>query len=331
MHNADHERGGPSRRAFVSLGAGAFVMALMPRFIRSGPELFRRTVPVMGTIADIGVVHRDAGAAEAAIDAAITALRHTESTMTWFRADSDVGRANDGAARDAVAVSPAVAGVVAQSLRWADATGGSFDPAIGRLVRAWGVDHRTSPPARDFIQRFVGRRLYREIEVGRSSGNDVLRFHDPDVALDLGGIAKGQGVDRAVSALRDRGIRNAIINVGGDLFAMGSSADGDAWRIGIRSPSDPAKITSSFEVRDRAVATSGDYEQGFVYMGRRYHHIIDPRTAEPRIVEAHSITVAADLCITADAAATALFGSTDVNVRAAMNRIAPDAVIVDAG
>jgi thiamine biosynthesis lipoprotein len=322
---------GPSRRAFLALGAGAFAVAVTPRFLHAGPRLYRRTVPVMGTIADIGVVHTDEAAARTAIGAAIDALNATENAMTWFRLDSEIGRANAHAARDGVPVSRETAVVIAQSLRWAEATGGAFDPAIGRLVRIWDVANSTSPPDASITQRFAGRALYTQVEVGRSGQRDIVRFHDDDVALDLGGIAKGHGVDRAVAALRDRGIRDAIVNVGGDLYAMGTSTDGDPWRVGIRSAAEPDRITSSFEVRDRGVATSGDYEQAFVHEGRRYHHLLDPRTGEPRLVESHSITIAADLCVTADAAATALFGPTDAGAIAALDRIAPDALIVDAG
>lgn len=330
MHATEGPRG-PDRRAFIALGIGAFAFAATPRFLRAGPRFHRRTVPLMGTIADIGVVHRDERTAQAAINAAIEALRSTENAMTWFRPDSEVGRANAIASRDGVAVSRETASVIAESLRWADATGGAFDPAIGRLVRIWDVAHNAEPPDPATIQRFAGRALHRHVEVGRSGELHIVRFHDADIALDLGGIAKGYGVDQAVTALRDHGIRSALVNVGGDLYAMGASADGDPWRVGIRSPSEPGRISATLEVQDRAVATSGDYEQAFVHDGRRYHHLLDPRTAEPRLVESHSITVAADLCVTADAAATALFGSTDAGTIAAIHRIAPDAVIADAG
>jgi thiamine biosynthesis lipoprotein len=331
MQTVDNGRSGPSRRAFVSLGIGAFAVAVTPRILRAGPRLYRRSVPVMGTVADIAVVHRDDATANAAIGAAIEALHRTESAMTWFRADSEVGRANAMAARDAVAVSSQTADVVSQSLRWAEATDGAFDPAIGKVVRTWDVTHRTEPPARRTTQRFAGRRLYRHVEVGTRQGRPALRFHDPDVALDLGGIGKGWGVDRATDALRDWGISDAIVNVGGDLRAIGCSADGDPWRVGIRSPDQPSRIRSTFDVHDQAVATSGDYEQAFLHQGRAYHHLLDPRTAEPRQARSHSITIAADLCVTADAAATALFGTADTDIVAAVQRIAPDAVIIDAG
>lgn len=329
--NNDGGRRGPGRREFLALGAGAFALAFAPGVLRGRARLVRRSVPVMGTVAEMAVVHRDERSAHRALDGAVSALVDVERAMTRFRADSDIGRANLAAARDAVTVSPETAHVVQAALRWAEGTDGRFDPAVGRLVAAWDVAHRTSPPPADVVARFAQRRLHRAVEVGTRGGASVLRFHDADVALDLGGIAKGFGVDRAVAALRDWGIRDAIINVGGDLYAMGSSLEGDPWRVGIRSGDEPGRIAQTLEVSDQAVATSGDYEQAFVHDGRRYHHLLDPVTAEPRRVDAHSLTVIADDCITADAAATALFGMERAAASRTLSSLAPGAILARTG
>ena len=135
-----------------------------------------------------------------------------------------------------------------------------------------------------------------------------VRLTDRDAAIDLGGIAKGYAVDRAADALRRRGIARGIVNVGGDLYAIGRSEDGDPWRVGIRSPADPGGLIGTLDVADAAVATSGDYERFFEYRGRRYHHLLDPETAAPRVSAAHSVTIRASSCMDADAAATAVFG-----------------------
>lgn len=331
--DAGHNGGGrkPGRREFIALGAGAFALAFAPGVLRGRARLVRRSVPVMGTVAELAVVHGDGRYAHGALDAAVSALIDVERTMTRFRDDSDIGRANLHAARDAVVVTWETAHVVEAALRWADATDGRFDPAVGRLVVAWDVARRTEPPAGEFVARYAGRRLHRAVEVGTLRGAPVLRFHDADVALDLGGIAKGFGVDRAAHALRDWGIRDGIVNVGGDLYALGTSLEGDPWRVGIRSGDDPARITGTVEVRDRAIATSGDYEQGFAYGGRRYHHLLDPATAEPRHADAHSLTISADSCLTADAAATALFGMSVDRMVGKLPSLAPDARLVRAG
>ncbi len=297
----------PSRRQLIALGVGAFVVAAAPFLRRRGVRLVRRTVPVMGTIAELGVVHDDAVAGHAAIDAAIAELRLVEWMMSRYSPTSDVGRANRLAVRDGVAVSPATVAVLEAAIAWAIASDGAFDPCIGRAVELWDVEHRTAPPSTGDVRRLAGRRLYRALDLDGGTRPRV-RLTDRDAAIDLGGIAKGYAVDRAADALRHRGIARGIVNVGGDLYAIGRSEDGDPWRVGIRSAADPDTLTGTLDVADAAVATSGDYERFFEYRGRRYHHLLDPETAAPRVAAAHSVTIRAASCLAADAAATAVFG-----------------------
>ena len=306
MTNPEYRR--PSRREFVALGVGAFVVAAAPGVIRPERRLIRRRVPVMGTVADVGVVHRDERLAQRAIGAAIAELRAVETTMTRFDPDSEVGRANRLAATRAVPVGAATAEVVADALDWARASAGAFDPTLGLAAELWDVKRRSSPPAPEDVRALAGAGLFRQLELGRSKGRPVLVFHDPAIRLDLGGIAKGYGVDRAVAALREWGVTDALVNVGGDLYAMGVSDDGDPWEVGVRDPDDAARLAATFRVSDRAVATSGDYQQYFEHRGRRYHHLLDPRTGEPRQTDVRSVTIAADRCSAADAAGTAVFG-----------------------
>lgn len=300
----------PSRRAFLSIGASAFVVAALPWAARRRPLVTRRTIPIMGTSAEIAVVHRDAAYAQGAIDAAFAEMWGVERAMSRFRPESDIGRANAAAADTPVLISAATARVIASALEWARATGGRFDPALGGAVALWDVGNREAPPAAGELRRYAGERLYREVELGWSGGSDVVLFRSPAVALDLGGIAKGYAVDRAVAALRTWGITGALVNAGGDLYALGRSPDGDPWEIGIRSPDVATDIAATLHAEDEAIATSGDYEQFFEYHGRRYHHLLDPATAAPHQVAARSLTIAAADCMTADAAATALFGAT---------------------
>jgi thiamine biosynthesis lipoprotein len=249
------------RRTLLTLGAGAFVAAALP-FARGRRVLVRRQLPVMGTLADLAVVHSSRRAAHRALDAACAELVHVDETMSRFRPDSDIGRLN--AARGAVRVGAPTAEVLAAALRWRDASDGQFDPCLGGSLALDGA---------------------RANAEGR---------------VDLGGIAKGFAVDRAVDALRRHGIAQALVNAGGDLFALGASENGDPWRIGVRDPHDPRRIATTLEVADRAVATSGDYLQP--------GHLIDPRTGRPHAGPRHSLTIAAATCMDADAAATALFG-----------------------
>ena len=330
MSSEDSDRR-PSRREFMALGVGALVVAATPGLLRPRRQAIRRTVPVMGTLADIAVVHRDPRYAQGAIDAAIAELRRVDTTMTRFSAHSDVGRANRGAARGPVAVGAGTAEVLAAALLWADRSDGAFDPCLGGAVELWDVAHRSAPPGAGEVRRFAGRRLYRSLELGRSGGEDVVVYHAPDLALDLGGIAKGFGVDRAAAALREWGIADALVNVGGDLQALGVSPEGDPWEVGVRDPHDATRLAARFRITDRAVATSGDYEQFFEHGGRRYHHLLDPATGEPRRAAGHSVTVAADRCVDADAAGTAVFGMDRDRAERVIAAVDPRATIVHLG
>ena len=313
------------RREFVGLGLGAFVAAAIPLARRRPAAVVRRAMPVMGTIAQFAVAHRDAARAQAAIDAASAELLWVERVMTRFTATSDVGRANRLARRDAVIVTPETAHVTAEALRWADAVDGRYDPALGALARLWDVNNRHEPPPDDRVDELAARRFHRAVEVGASAGRAMLRFHDGDAQLDLGSIAKGFGVDRAVSALRRHGIDSALVVAGGDLYALGAAPDGEAWEIGIQSPTDDRAIAGTLQLTDAAVATSGTYRQFFRHRGRRYHHLMDPFTARPRATAMQSLTIVADSVMHADAATTALFGLGEAEIARELARRLPGA------
>jgi thiamine biosynthesis lipoprotein len=118
-----------------------------------------------------------------------------------------------------------------------------------------------------------------------------------------------------------------VVEGGGDLYAMGRSERGSAWRVGIRSPKDPSRIDGMLEISDEAVATSGDYFRYFDYHHHRYHHIMDPSLAEPRLTQEHSVSVRAPRCITADVAATSVFGLDRAQADRLLARTAPGARI----
>ncbi len=320
----------PNRREFLALGVGAFLVAGLPFAARRTPRVIRRAHPVMGTIAEFAVVHGDARHAHAAIDAAMEELRHVERTMTRFTRTSDIGRANLAAPGVATLVSAETALVSAEALRWAAGTEGAFDPAVGRLVELWAVNTRHEPPPADAVTPLAHRRLFESIEADRVAKGAVLVRRDGDARLDLGAIGKGYAVDRAVEMLRRWGIRQAVVDVGGDLYALGDGPDGGGWRIGIQSPDDSQRMAAELQVSDAAVATSGTYVQGFRYRGHRYHHLMNPETGAPRETPVRSLTIRAATCMVADVAATALFGMTGAESRRRLDRLAPDAVVVRA-
>ncbi len=316
------------RREFVGLGVGIFVVAALPVAIRRRSVVARRSLPLMGTLADLTVVHRDERTAQVALDAAFAELQWVEQTMTRFTASSDVGRVNAGAHRDGVRVSTETGVVLERGLRWAEASDGRFDPAMGAVVELWDVANRHQPPTGQAQQALAARRFWQAVDLATGGQGAVVRFTDPSVRLDLGGIAKGYAVDRAVEVLRGLGVDHAIVNVGGDLYALGERPEGGAWQVGIRSPHDDEGLATTLVVSDQAVCTSGDYAQYFRWGGTRYHHLMDPESAAPRRDPYHSLTVQADRCIDADAGATAAFGLDHLAAARLIRPLAPSATVL---
>lgn len=317
-----------SRRGFVGLGVGAFAVAALPVAAWRRPHVVRRSMPVMGTLADVVVVSRYDAIAQRAIEAAFAELRRVEALMTRFDASSDIGRANAVRAGDAVPVTGETAQVLDEALRWAELSDGAYDPALGAAIELWDVTRRTEPPGGELVARLARRGFHRQLEVGSFRGGAAIVRHAEDARVDLGGIAKGFGVDRAVGVLRDHGITNAVIDVGGDLYALGTGPDGDGWRVGIQSPHSARDLEGVFRVSDAAVATSGTYAQYFVHQGRRYHHLLDPSSASPRATLVRSLTIRADSCMHADVAATACYGESRERITARLARSATRATLV---
>ena len=186
-------------------------------------------------------------------------------------------------------------------------SGGLFDARLGALVRLWGFDddarRRDAPPESAQVRRLLeALRQAPAFDAGRAYGPA------PGVQWDFGGIAKGTAVEEAVARLKAAGIANVIVNAGGNLRAAGRRGRAP-WRIGIRQPrgTSPADVMAYVLTdRDEAIMTSGDYERFFEHGGRRYHHVLDPRTGAPA-EGLRSVTVAHTDAAWADAASTALF------------------------
>ncbi|MGD8207053.1 MAG: FAD:protein FMN transferase [Thiohalocapsa sp.] len=202
--------------------------------------------------------------------------------------------------------SPTMVQMILASQRLAEQSEGLFNPAIGRLIALWGFqsDEPPSGPPPDATR--IEALLAERPRMSDLTVDGVrIRADNAAVRLDFGAFAKGYGIDLVSERLKELGVHNAIINAGGDLRAFGRPGS-RAWRIGIRHPRDTG-VLASLEIRnDESVFTSGDYERYFDHAGRRYHHILDPRTGYPAD-GAISATVIHSDAATADAASTALF------------------------
>lgn len=243
-------------------------------------------------------------AARNAVDAAVVAV---DARMSTFAYDSEISQLNRHAGASALTLSGDTIGVLQLARRTSEATAGAFDVTAGPLVNAWGfgpAGEPRIPPARELaaLREQVGFAL---LEIDAKARR--VRKHHRGMYVDLSGIAKGYGVDRAAQALDALGIAHYVVELGGEVRSRGRNVDGDAWRVAIEQPQvTPGSVRRVVALRDRAMATSGDYRIYFERAGRRYCHEIDPVSASPVDHALTSVSVVATDCGSADAWATGL-------------------------
>jgi FAD:protein FMN transferase len=259
---------------------------------------------IMGTeteLTGVSVTTRPGNAPEGVRDAE-KALRAVEAKLSTYLESSELSRLNAAPAGEAVGLSGETLALFRLSKETADTSGGVFDPTFAPVFSLWrqyGKAEQLPPEAELDAARAASG--WQHFEVTDSGATKLI----DEARIDLGGIAKGYGIDRAAEAMVDAGCVGGLVNVGGDIRCFGPRADGGEWIIGVRHPFVTNGRMGVLILRDGAVCTSGNYERFSVIDGKRYSHIIDPRTGRP--TEANpSVTVLAPSATIADAWATAL-------------------------
>ncbi len=291
----------------VSLMAALLVAAVPPPAAAAAEASRAVTMRTrtMGTWAALTLVTADSAAVADLARDALLEFHRVDSLMTNWTDISEVARLNREATAGPVAVQPEVAEVLRTAARIGHDSGGAFDLSVEPLVRLWGFLGGTpqvpDSAAIDEARRLVG---WNHVQVDTVAG--TLALSQPGVRIDLGGIAKGYGVDLVAARLQAAGVRDALIDLSGNMMALGAPPGRSAWTIGIRDPADAERHLATLKLTGTAVATSGSYEQFVAAGGRRYGHILDPRTGWPAegLV---SVTVVTPRAVDADAWATALF------------------------
>jgi len=202
-----------------------------------------------------------------------------------------------------VKVSPEMLRVIKKAQEISELSGGGFDITVGPLTQLWRMAReRGIPPPAEKLKQKLGLVNFRNVMIDQE---EKVFLKKRGMSIDLGGIAKGYAVDRAFEVLRTLGYKNLIVNAGGDLRVGGSKLD-QPWSIGIQDPRSSEKIMATVTISDSAIATSGDYEKFFIYQGKRYHHIFNPKDGLPSD-GCQSVTIICKEGMVADALATAVF------------------------
>lgn len=261
---------------------------------------------VMGTVFTITVYRLDDEHAEAAADleAAFAEVTRVDEIMSLYRDDSELSMLHSWLGESPVEVSKPLFDVLAASQYYGNLSRGALDVTVQPLVEAWGfyAADTASVPSRQTVED--ARKTVGMDRISLDHQNRTVALQ-PGTRIDLGAIAKGYAVDQAVAALRQRGVNGAIVNLGGTVRAVGQSPDGEPWTIGVQHPRTNT-LFGEINLANGAVATSGDYDRFFEANGKRYSHIIDPRTGYP-VQNTLSVTVVAPTAMAADALSTAAF------------------------
>jgi len=237
-------------------------------------------------------------------------LEEVNQSMSAFMASSELSRFNAmTTVGEPLSVSEDFYGVMQTARYLYEVSGGAWDGTVLPLVDLWGFGpdgFSGVVPDREEIENHLGWVGFSNIELGT---DQTLLKSRPDIQLDLASIAKGYGVDAVADTLRSLGYDNFLVEIGGEVYAEGVRKDGNNWRVGINRPLADAAFDDVYHVvalTGKALATSGDYRNFFEMAGRRYSHVIDPRTGYPVSNGVVSVSVLADTCAMADGLATAM-------------------------
>ncbi len=268
------------------------------------PPSTRRTELVFDTPCTVTVFGRNANRA---IDAVFEEMRRIDRIMNAYDRSSVVSELNEAAGRAPVSVPEELFRVIETGLAFGEVTDGAFDISIGPLVALWDIGGESPRvPSATEIEDVLDLVNYRDVLLLDYQRQVLLKR--AGMRIDLGGIAKGYGADRAAELLHEIGVESALLDFGGNIYAVGSKAQDRPWRIGIQDPFEPrGNYLGVLSIADTSVVTSGTYERYFEANGKRYHHILDPSTGYPVDNGLMSVTIIASSSMTADALATGVF------------------------
>lgn len=259
------------------------------------PSYITQTQLIMGTTVTI-----KAEASPGDVQQAFEAIKKINFLMNDYDPQSEISTLSR---KRELKVSSDLKEVILRAIHFSRLTEGAFDITVGPLVSLWQkMEKEGRLPTPEQIRDALSVVGYQDIKVS----DDTIVLGRKGMRLDVGGIAKGYAVDKAIEVLKERGIKNALVDAGGDMYCLGNGPDGK-WRVGIQHPRKMEKVAEIIEVKDRGVATSGDYRRYYSIKGRRFGHIIDPVTGWTVQDRPDSVTIIAPDATSADALATGVF------------------------
>lgn len=241
-----------------------------------------------------------------AITEALGEVRSVQSVADAHSPDSEVSRLNASAGMEEIRISDDLHSILAAAQEVNRESGGAFDITVYPLSVLWSMREEKWVPADEEVKLAMTHVDSDGLRIWLQGFVPMARLSSEGMGVDLGAIAKGYAAKRAADALRRNGVDSALVDAGGDLYAIGKGPAGAPWKIAIKHPRRPDEYLGVVKMGEGAISTSGDYERFFEKEGVRYHHIIDPRTGYPAM-ESQSATVIGPCPMLADALSTAVF------------------------
>jgi thiamine biosynthesis lipoprotein len=310
----------PLPRALAGIALAGAVAAAAACAPDTAPTAYSR-MDLLGTLCKITTW----GPAEKAVNAAFDRIQAIDDRMSANRAASEVSRVNDAAGAGPVAVSADTLVVIREAVELSRLGGGRFDLTVGPLVKLWGIGtdgaRVPAPAERAAALALVGWR-----DVVLSDAGSTVYLRRKGMAIDLGAIAKGYAADEAAAVLAAKGVKAALVDLGGNVLTLGAKPDRSPWRIGLQDPDPSVPRGTHIGILEfdgsRSVVTSGTYERYFVRDGVRYHHLLDIATGRPVSNGLAAVTIFTERSIDADGYSTLVFASGLERGRALVERTA---------
>lgn len=255
---------------------------------------------IMGTQVTVELWHDSPQIRQDCSERVFIEMHRIDDLMSPYKSSSEISFINNNAAMAFIGISEEMSALIKQSLEFSRLSDGAFDISFASIGYRYDYRNQRQPSDR-FINQHLASLDYRHI---RLKGNKI-KFDNSGVRIDLGGIAKGYAVDRAVEIVRECGIKEAMISAGGDSRILGKKR-GKPWIIGIQHPRKPDDLAILLPLSDTAISTSGDYQRFFMVDGKRIHHIINPATGQSAN-QNWSTTVTGPDALTTDALSTTIF------------------------
>ncbi len=231
-------------------------------------------------------------------------LKRLEDKFSDYNKDSELYYLNKHGREGYFKVSDEMFSVIKDAINIAAKSKGCFDPTVGPLLELWGFkDKKLFFPKDREVERVLSSVGWENIELSK---DNTVRFKDDKMSIDLGGIAKGYAIDSVISLLKSNGVKDAIVEIGGDMYCLGRGLDEGVWRVGVQDPKVENSVIAKIDISNSAVATSGSYERFLKNKDEKFSHIIDPRDGFPIKEKILSVTVVSPRAIDADGWATAL-------------------------